>query len=253
MSRKLLQLLRDNAGRINNGADGAPIIRSETANDGVHLYVYDIIDPWYGCSAGALVIGITNAAGKTIHLHINSAGGDVFEARAMSAALAAHDGKVIAHIDGVCASAATYLALAASEARMTDGALFMIHNSMGMVWGNKAEMRTTADLLDKVDGQIAADYARKTGKSTEEINALMEAETWFTPQEALDNGFIDVIDSNTKSGNTKNLAGKWNLSAYANAPKLAELAPPDPAVLDAEIAAQQLLNRNRLRLLDCQI
>lgn len=254
MKHKLMQLLLDNASRLQNrtGA-GEPVIRAETVDDGVHLYVYDVIDAWYGASAAALVTALTGAAGKTVHLHINSPGGDVFEARAMSAALVAHDGKVVAHIDGVCASAATYLALAANEVRMVQGALFMIHNSWSMAFGNKSDLRSTADLLDKIDGQIAQDYATKTGKPVDDIAALMDAETWFTPEEALAAGFIDAIDANSKAG--QNQAPAWDLSAFAHAPQPAAPktvhtpAPDDKALLDAQAAQQLQMNRNRLRLL----
>ena len=113
------------------------------------------------------------ALGKVtnIDLRINSPGGDVTEARAMTAAIVAHTGKVISHIDGLAASAATYLALAGDKVHITDGGLFMVHNSWTLAWGNKHEMRSTADLLDKIDGTIANDYARKTGATAEQIAA----------------------------------------------------------------------------------
>lgn len=235
---KLMQLLKDNA-----RADAAPsALRCEVAEDGAHVYVYDVIDSYWGASAEALVSALASAGEKTVHMHINSPGGDVFEARAMAAAIVGHAGKVIAHIDGVAASAATYLALAASEVRMTEGGLFMVHNSWTMAMGNRTELRDTANLLEKIDGTIAADYARKTGASAEQVSAWMDAETWFTAQEALDAGFIDAIDANTK-GEKK---AQWNLSAYANAPKPTEPEPePD---LTALAAAQLQTNRNRLRL-----
>ena len=189
-NRKLLQLLKDNA-----RAEGPIAIRMDATETDVHVYVNDVIDSYWGASATALITALAGQQDKTVHLHINSPGGDVFEARAMSAAVVAHPGKVVAHIDGVCASAATYLALACSEVRMTDGGLFMVHNSWTMAWGNKAELRDTANLLEKIDGTIISDYARKTGASTEQVVAWMDATTWFTAQEALDAKFIDAIDA----------------------------------------------------------
>ncbi|MFK5282192.1 ATP-dependent Clp protease proteolytic subunit, partial [Lacticaseibacillus paracasei] len=90
-------------------------IRMDATETDVHVYVNDVIDSYWGASATALITALAGQQDKTVHLHINSPGGDVFEARAMSAAVVAHPGKVVAHIDGVCASAATYLALACSE------------------------------------------------------------------------------------------------------------------------------------------
>jgi len=247
---KLLQLIKDNA---QQRAEGTPSIRTELTDSEAHLYVFDVIDAWWGANAADLVTALAEAGDRTVHLHINSPGGDVFEARAMASALVAHSGDVISHIDGLAASAATYLALAGSSVRMTEGGLFMVHNSWTMAWGNKSELRDTANLLEKVDATIAADYARKTGATLDQVVAWMDAETWFTSAEALDAKFIDAVDPNTKRSDNKAsdsaqaLAARWNLSAYSNAPKL---QPPanDPG-LDGLLNQKLQANRNRLRML----
>jgi ATP-dependent Clp protease protease subunit len=236
---KLMQLLKDNA-----RAEGPAAIRMDATDTEAHIYVNDVIDSYWGASAQSLITALAGQQDKTVHMHINSPGGDVFEARAMAAAVVAHPGKVVAHIDGICASAATYLALAASEVRMTDGGLFMVHNSWTFAYGNKSELRDTANLLEKIDGTIIADYARKTGASNEQVVAWMDATTWFTAQEALDAKFVDAIDPNTKQ--SSGTQAHWNLSAYPNAPKQQE-KPPEPDL--TALAQQQIqLNRNRLRL-----
>lgn len=237
---KLMQLLKDNA-----RAEGPAAIRMEATATDAHVYINDVIDSYWGASAEALITALAGNQDKTVHMHINSPGGDVFEARAMAAAVVAHPGQVIAHIDGICASAATYLALACNEVRMTDGGLFMVHNSWTISYGNKDELRTSADLLDKIDGTIRADYMRKTGASAEQVTAWMDATSWFTAQEALDAKFIDAIDANTKQSAAAQAS--WNLSAYPNAPKPPE-TPPAPD-LTALAAQQTQLNRNRLRLM----
>lgn len=247
MNKQLMQLLQNNA----NAAAKQPLRVSADATE-AHIYVMDVIDSFWGASAKAMIEAMAGQEGKTIYLHINSPGGDVFEARAMTAAIAGHKGKVIALIEGVCASAATYLALAASEVRMLEGSLFMVHNSWTFAYGNKTELRATADLLDKIDGTIQSDYLRKTGASAEQVAAWMDNTTWFTAQEALDAKFIDAIDSNTKSDNTANAAA-WDLSAYPNAPKQQSQPPKTPKEpepnLTALAANQMQINRNRLRLL----
>ena len=237
---KLMQLLKDNA-----RAESGNSIRMESADDGAHIYVYDVIDSYWGANAKDLIKALADASGKDVHLHINSPGGDVFEARAMSAALVAYAGNVIAHIDGVCASAATYLALSGNEVRMTDGGLFMVHNSWTFAMGSCNELRQTADLLEKIDGTIAVDYERKTCATAEQVKTWMDAETWFTAQEALDAKFIDAIDANTKAG--KSNSAQWILSAYANAPKIKP--EPDEPDITAQIAAQRQHNQNRLRMM----
>jgi ATP-dependent Clp protease protease subunit len=234
---KLLQLLATNA-----RADKAPAIRAEAGK----VYVYDVIDRDWGASAKGLIDALAAMAGQPVALHINSPGGDVFEARAMVAAVRAHGAPVTTYIDGLAASAATYLALAGDKVHITDGGLFMVHNSWTLAWGNKHEMRTTADLLDKIDGTIANDYARKTGASAEQIAAWMDADTWFTAAEAKDAGFVDEVSGADDSGK----AARWNLSAYANAPKPKAPPEPDPADLAAQAERQHRLNRSRLALLD---
>jgi enoyl-CoA hydratase/carnithine racemase len=162
----------------------------------------------------------------------------VFEARAIMAALQRFPGQTVAHIDALCASAATSIALACSEVNMSPGALFMIHNASGAVWGDKTAMRDTADLLQKVELAIVNDYTRKTQKTPEDISAMMDAETWMTAEEALAHGFIDQITPQRtadKSGQPSNAAPPWNLSVYPKAPQVQQNstppAPPEPPAL----------------------
>jgi len=227
---RLLNLLKANA-------QAETKLRAEVKGEAAHIYLYDVIDAWFGVSAQMMVDALKSASGKTVHLHINSPGGDVFESVAMASAISAHDGDVITSIDGIAASAATRVALAGKEVRIADSGLMMIHNSWTIAWGNADEIRKTADLLDKVDTGIVADYTRKTGASEQQVRDWMAAETWFNAQEALDNKFVDAIDSTTQAA-----ANKWDLSAYQNAPK----QPERPA----DAVAAQIANRERkLRLL----
>lgn len=199
------------------------------------IYVYDVIDSDWGVGAKDVIAAINGAKdAKVLNIRINSPGGDVFEGRAIMEAIKRFDGKTVAHIDSLAASAATSIALAADEVVMSDGALFMIHNASGLVWGDKTAMRDTANLLEKVEGSIVNDYTTKTGKDAETIVSMMDAETWMTAQEALDNGFVDSI---VKTGKAKNA---WNLSAFDKAPKEPE---PDP-IQDGTTET----NRNKLRL-----
>lgn len=236
---KLLQLYSDNA----RSDRRTPSIRTDATGDIGHIYVYDVIDSYWGASAKGLIDALAPLAGKDVALHINSPGGDVFEARAMISALRAHSGKVTTYIDGLAASAASYLALVGAEVNMADGAMVMIHNAWTMAWGNKAELRATADVLDKVDSTIVADYQRKTGATAEQIASWMDAETWFTAQEAKDAGFVDTILTGD-SQSTQAKAGAWNLSAYANAPKLT----PPPAEPDLAELSNRVTRLNRSRL-----
>jgi ATP-dependent Clp protease protease subunit len=249
---KLLQLIQDNA--RGDRAEGERSIRVEVKDDQAHVYLYDVIDAWWGASAKDLITALTEAGDRDVQLHINSPGGDVFEARAMASAIVAYPGRVTAHVDGLAASAATTVAVAAEEVRITEGGLFMIHNSWTIAWGNKGELRDTADLLEKVDGSIAADYVRRTGKAVDQVTAWMDDETWFSSAEALEHGFVDAVDPATrKETSARALASRWNLSAYRNAPKLGQgQRPPaaDPVALQASIEHARQLRANRVRLLD---
>lgn len=240
---KILQLLRDNAGRekratnlVRNGAEAS-------------LYIYDVIDSYWGVSALGVIDALAQAGdAETLNVYINSPGGDVFEGRAIMAALGRFQGKTVAHIDSLCASAATSIALACNEVRMSDGAFFMIHNASGLVWGDKTAMRETADLLEKVEGSIVNDYTAKTGKDEEQVRAWMNAETWFTAEEAKAEGFIDsIVKADSKAKNT------WNLAAFAKVPK-ALAAPPDPEPTEPKEEPapagffMSAANANRLRI-----
>lgn len=235
---KIMQLLKDNAERVSRPVN---VIRN---GDSARINIYDVIDSFWGFSAQNMLDAVAQAGdAKTLDIYISSPGGDVFESRAIMAQLKRFPGNTVAHIDGLCASAATSIALACNEVEMHDGGFFMIHNASGMAWGDKTEMRSTADLLEKVEGVIIADYMTKTGKPADAISAMMDAETWMTAQEALDNGFIDRIVTSESGATNK---ANWNLSAYANAPMPIEQPEPD---LTEQITAQLQHNRNRMRLM----
>ena len=189
------------------------------------LYLYDIIgEDWFGgVAAKDFVPQLAALDVDTIHLRINSPGGSVFAARAMEQALRDHKGKVIVHIDGLAASAATFIAMAGEEVIMAKGAMFMIHKAWTEMWGNADDLRKEAELLDKIDGTLAETYASKTGKDLEQVSSWMAEETWFTAAEALEHGFATSI------AETDAKASAWNLSAYDKAPKPQSFAqPPNP-------------------------
>lgn len=242
--KKLLQLLRDNA-----QAERKPLnlVRAADKPTDATLYIYDVIDAYWGISAKAVAQAIAGLdAAATLHLRINSPGGDVFEAEAIATAIRQHAGKTVAHIDGLAASAATRVASAASEVEISDGGFYMIHNAWTFALGNKHDMTAAASLLDKVDTTIVADYARRTGQTPEQIAAWMDAETWFTAQEAVDNKFADrLAPAGDKTSNAT--ARQFNLAAFDKTPQ-ALLTPP-PASPAPDIAAQRAHNVRRLALL----
>jgi ATP-dependent protease ClpP protease subunit len=238
---KILQLLRDNADRARLPVN---LQRSESE---ATIYIYDVIDAFWGVSALSVIDAIAQAGdAQVLHVYINSPGGDVFEGRAIMAAINRFEGKTIAHIDSLCASAATSIALACDEVEMSNGAFFMIHNASGLVWGDKTAMLEMADLLEKIEGAIINDYTTKTGKDAEQVAAWMSAETWFTAEEAVENGFVDRIATAAKAKNT------WNLAAFPKAPEslmtVAKKDPEEEKPIDKKLS-MGVTNANRLRLL----
>ncbi|AGW94606.1 peptidase [Ralstonia pickettii DTP0602] len=200
------------------------------------VFLYDAIvsseeeaEWWGGVAPESFVKALRGIDASTIHLRINSPGGSVFAARAMEQALRDHKARIVVHIDGLAASAATFIAMAGDEIVMSKGALFMIHKAWTGTWGNATDLRAEADLLDKIDGTLADTYAERTGVEAAQVAEWMAAETWFTADEAVKHGFADrVAETEAKAG--------WNLSAYANAPAAKPAPEPEPA---AAPAAQQ--------------
>lgn len=217
MRNKLLNLLASNAKRGSFKAEGNTI------------FVYDMIvsdemeaEFFGGVSATAFAKALKGMSGP-ISLRINSPGGDVFAARAMSAAMKEYSGgEITAYVDGYAASAASVLAVAANRCVMADGSFMMIHNAWTFSVGNAEEHLQTAALLEKIDASLAATYATKSGKDAAHFAELMAAETWFTAEEAIANGLADemAVDA-PKGAKNKAEAPLWNLAAFDKAPKAA--------------------------------
>lgn len=237
--KKLFQLLKANA------AEQRQPIEAKAEGEQITVYMYDVIDSEYGINAKEFSQALAGLSGEgTLNLRINSPGGDVFEARAIATAIKSYAGKVVAHIDGLAASAATTIAAAADEVIIADGSFYMIHNAWTLALGDKNNMRETADLLDKVDGAIRADYTARTGLEESKIIDMMDAETWLTAKEAVDMKFADKMAEKPKAKNAS--LRKWNLAAYDKAP---EILTDEEKFDEPDYAAQLANNARRLRLL----
>ena len=168
---------------------------TKNKDDSADLILYgDIGDSWLDdVSSKDIANELKNLDVSTINLRINSGGGDVFTAIAISNLLKNHKANVIAHIDGLAASAATIITSACDKVIMPKNALFMIHNPWTVVGGEAKDMIKTAEQLDKVKNSIINTYKSKTNLEIEEISKLMDEETWLDPYEAKEKGFIDEI------------------------------------------------------------
>src|SRR3546814_4057069 len=128
-----------------------------------------------------------------VSVRIDSAGGDVFGGRAISQAIRSESGEVACHIDGLAASAASYIAIAGDRVVAAPGAFLMIHRAWTFALGNCNDLVAQAGVLEKIDGTIAASYAAKAGEGDTDWLDLMEKESWFTAEESLALGLIDEV------------------------------------------------------------
>jgi len=240
MTRRFLNLARENR------KDGVGIRSEQTGDDTTTIYIYDVIDDWFGISATDFRRELDAATTDKVLLRINSPGGDVFEARAMMVAISEHDAEFTAKIDGLCASAATELTLPCNRVEIVDGGFYMIHHAWTIAFGNAEDMRKTAGLLDKVDNAIVNGYVTRSGMSEEDVRAAMKAETWYDAEEAVEAGFCDAkieIPVGGKGATNKANAKAFNLSQFVNAPK-ALIEDADDA--DIDVGHARMLARLKL-------
>ena len=134
---------------------------------------------------------------KDVTVYINSPGGDVMAGAEIYTALREHSqsgrGHVTVKISGIAASAASVVAMAGDTILMSPVAYMMIHNPWSIAQGDARTMRQTADVLDTVAEGLIAAYQLRTGKSRDEITAMLDAETYMSAQECVDEGFADGI------------------------------------------------------------
>lgn len=151
-------------------------------------WIYDLFNMEAFCPRDLNLIN-----GQDVDIEINSPGGYIYPASEIYTALMKHKGNVNITITGRAASAASVIAMAGTKVTMSPTAQMMIHNVSASGAGDYRDFEHYAEQLKKSNDTIANAYMIKTGKTREEILKLMDHETWFTPDEALKNGFIDEI------------------------------------------------------------
>jgi ATP-dependent Clp endopeptidase proteolytic subunit ClpP len=163
-----------------------------------------------------------------IEVHINSPGGDVFDGLAIYNSLAQRPGNVTTIIDGLAASAASFIAQAGKVRMIAPGAMMMIHDAAGMCMGNASDMRELADLLDKVSDNLASIYADHSGRADGWRDA-MRAETWYTADEAVAAGLAHRVAERPAEAALAAVAS-FDLSVYAHVPDRLQNKAPQAAV-----------------------
>jgi len=183
-----------------------------------------------------------------IHLRVNSGGGSVFDGLSIHNLLLSSGATVTAEVLGLAASIAGVIIMAASRISMAENALLMIHNPGTIVGGDAPELRKMADTLDKVKDSMVTAYRRHTKKTKENVAALMDAETWYSADEAVAAGFAEEVSDPDEEDHDLDLAAAFS------APMFAKFKHP-PAQIAARLArprgeSQPLASeeRDRLRL-----
>lgn len=186
------------------------------------VLIYDEIGFW-GITAKQFIDDFKKIPAEAkVMMRINSPGGDVFDSLAIHNVIKRHPGEVSATVDGLAASGASIIAMAAKTLAMPENSFLMIHNSSGLAMGNAGDMRDLADILEKIDSALVATYVAKTGQTPEAIAKMLDEETWLTAQEAKDQGFADEVIAPVK------LAARASYNRFKNPPQALMTANADP-------------------------
>jgi ATP-dependent protease ClpP protease subunit len=186
---------------------------AQSTNSATEIELYDEIGGW-GVNAKDFRAKLKGAG--DVVLKINSPGGSVFDGVAIYNDLKAHKGNVRVEITGIAASIASIIAMAGNEIAIAENAMMMIHNAWTIAIGNAEELTAQADVLSKIDGQLALTYAAQKGTpGIRAIKQMMADETWMTGKEAKDSGFAtEILKPADKSAQAK-----FDLSVFENTPE----------------------------------
>ncbi len=185
------------------------------AADSAEVLIYEEILP---SSSGAFVRQLNDVKAEQITVRINSSGGNVFDAIAMTNALRDHPARVTTIVDGLAASAASFIATAGDEVIMNRNSEMMIHNPKAYAAGGSTEMRSLADRLDAVRDNIASMYVTRAGGTVEQWRDVMAAETWYSADEAVRAGLADRVSEQPAVTNSYDLTA-FTYGGRAQAPE----------------------------------
>lgn len=172
---------------------GAPSWRvTNVDSDTPRLYVYDVIGGW-DMDSSEFVKAVHALDADAVDLHINSPGGFVYDAVAMFEALDQHDAQVRVHVDGLAASAASFLAMVGHSVEIARGGRMMIHDAQMIAIGSPADLREAAALGEDVSNDIAEYYAARAGGKAADWRAAMIATTWYSAAEAVEAKLADRV------------------------------------------------------------
>lgn len=178
------------------------------------LYIMDEIGGWWGVTAQDFVKELMALDAEQINLHLNSPGGDVFDGVAIYNALRLHSAKVTVYVEGLAASAASFIAQAGDEVVMLRGSMMMIHDASTIAWGDEKTMVDTASILSKISNSIADVYAQRAGGTMESWRDIMREEAWYTPEEAVAAKLADSVDATENTAAQDKVSDAWDLKIF---------------------------------------
>jgi len=216
---------------------------SESGEPEIEFYGYISEYSWWGDEVTpAMFKQDLNDLGKggPVTVRINSGGGEVFAASAIRAMIMDYPGRVTTRIDGLCASAATYVAMAGDVVKMQDSAFFMIHDPSVIAWGDIEGLKTLLAELKTIKDGIVQTYQGKTGLDAEKLSKMMTAETWLSALEARELGFVDEVITGATKIKTTNRAYLNCLQNYEHVPAalLAEIEPEPWQAIDENVTEE---------------
>lgn len=210
---------------------------ADTDTGPVEVLIYDEIDPFWGVAAADFVRDLARIDDeRDVKVRINSPGGDVYEGIAILNALRGRSGTVTTYVDGIAASMASVIAMAGSEIVMMPNAEMMIHDPWMLAVGNAKDMQDAADNLARVADNLASIYADRTGGTADEWRAVMQAETWYSADEAVTAGLANRVEElPNDEKRSENAKARFDLSIYSYAGRA---AAPAPVALHTSSAAE---------------
>ena len=163
------------------------------SDDAAEIKIFgEIGEGWFGdgVTLDSVKTQLEGIKAKKINVLISSLGGDVNHALAIHDILKMSNAEITTEIVGATASSGTIIAMAGKERKMSNNALFLSHNAWMLAVGNADQLRKQADDLDAFNDRIINIYQKVTGKSREQVKALMDEEKWIDAENAKDFGFV---------------------------------------------------------------
>lgn len=246
-ARAIAQKFRNSAGwRPKDGQLWLSAKKQDTKQDTGQLYIYDGIGESFwgsGITSKDVVDQLEKLKDvKYLDVFINSEGGDVFEGKAIYNSLKRFSAQKTIHIDGLAASAASFIAMAGDKIITAENATWMIHEAWGIAGGRAEDLRAMADVLDGENDAIAGIYAARTKQPLDTIKGWLSEEKWFGAKDALALGFTDEMEQNFVSGDEEAVSAKLPAVTVARQTKECIAAHESNALLLARMNQSILRN-----------